>query len=129
MIILKVTKNQGVIPSLKNTLLEKPQREGGVELTLTLFRVNQKHFFISAVCESLSKNMNFCSLQLETLINIYSSSLPQGTFYWSSNTTTSIRIVYFFYIRICRCFLSYDFISSQCFHNILSSKIKFHFCH
>ena len=53
--------------------------EGGVESTLTLFSVNQKHFFISAVCESVSKNMNFCSLHLETLINTYSSSLPQGT--------------------------------------------------
>ena len=88
MIIRKVTKNQGVILSLKNTLLKKPQKGGGgwrgeggggVESTLTLFSVNQKHFFISAVCESVSKNMNFCSLHLETLINTYSSSLPQGT--------------------------------------------------
>ena len=37
MVILKVAKNQGFTLSLEDTLLEKPQTGGGVELTPQTF--------------------------------------------------------------------------------------------
>ena len=61
MIILKVTKNQGVTLFLKNTLSGKlPEGgEGGVKLTPTLFRVNQKHIFISVVYDFMISLYDF----------------------------------------------------------------------
>ena len=58
MIILKVTKNQGVALFLKNTLLGKPP-EAGVKLTPTLFRVNQKHPFRSVVYDFMISSYDF----------------------------------------------------------------------
>ena len=43
MIILKVTKKQGLTLSLENTFLEKPQGTEGVQIAPIPFRVNFKH--------------------------------------------------------------------------------------
>ena len=69
----------------------------------------------------------FLLASVESLMNIYLVSLAQRTFDCSSNAITTVRILRFTYIRKYRCFLSYDSISGQRLHNILSPEMKFHF--
>lgn len=67
-------------------------------------------------------------------VNLYlrmDNFMVLDTFDYSWNAALAIRVVCVLYIRMRKCFLSYDSILGYCYitwFNILSPEMKFHFC-
>ena len=65
---------------------------------------------------------------VESLISICLAPLTRDTFDCNSNVTITIQILRLLYIRVRRCFLSYNFTSEKRLHNMLQPEMKSHFC-